>query len=152
VGLDCLGYRLPTEAEWEALARGGTTSDFHSGELTVAQNDCDDEDAPPHLLDIGWFCANAPATRPVRGRLPNPFGLYDMAGNVHEWVFDDWRSTYPEGPLVDPYAFQTGASDRVYRGGSFKSSPRGLQHGSRFRRNRHDRHEEIGFRLVRTAF
>lgn len=68
-------YRLPTDAEWEYAARAGTTTRFHSG------------DYPSDLSNAGWYSSNSgSSTRPVGQKVPNSWGLFDMHGNVYEWV------------------------------------------------------------------
>ncbi|HOX37071.1 MAG TPA: formylglycine-generating enzyme family protein [Candidatus Brocadiia bacterium] len=101
-------YRLPTEAEWEYACRAGTTSDFYFG---------DDED------DIGkhaWYVRNSDEhPHEVGLKPPNPWGLYDMLGNVWEWC-NDWFSTtyYAESPTDDPPG-PPKQTERVLRGGSY---------------------------------
>ena len=110
----CTGYRLPTESQWEYAARGATVTAFYNGDITYIGFDCD---ADPNLDLIGWYCGNAgDTTHPVAGKQPNQWGLYDMAGNVHEWVWDRYDD-YPDGPETDPTGPGSGPS-RVYRGGS----------------------------------
>ena len=154
-GLECTGYRLPTEAEWELMARAGTTGDYYSGELLDGQEECDG-DAPSHLGNAGWFCANSGSeTHPIRDAAltnnTNPAGIYDVIGNVSEWVWDGY-DTYPAGPLTDPLGptGQAGGGNRVHRGGDFQSTPAAVQHGSRaFQRANRER-DHVGLRLVRT--
>lgn len=94
-------FRMPTEAEWEYVARAGTTGPRH-GDLDA----------------IAWWAGNAPSeTTTVRQKAPNAWGVYDMIGNAWEWV-GDWFADYPVGPATDPEGPASG-SDRVTRGGSW---------------------------------
>ena len=107
-------YRLPTEAEWEYACRGGTKTAFSFG------NDKRD------LGKYAWFIENTYAVNegyahPVAQKLPNPFGLHDMHGNVWEWC-SDWYDDYPSTPLRDPQGPDSG-SFRVLRGGSWYRGP-----------------------------
>jgi formylglycine-generating enzyme required for sulfatase activity len=100
------GYRLPTEAEWEYAARAGTSSDFSSG---------------ASICTFAWISdcgVNRPS--PVAQKAANPWGLYDMHGNVWEWV-SDWYGTYPSTNQTDPTG-PTSGTMRVARGGSFGRS------------------------------
>lgn len=137
-GLDCLGYRLPTEAEWEYLARAGTSSRFAGGDGVDA------------LDRMGWYAGNSEGrVRPVAGRAPNAWGLWDMHGNVMEWCHDGY------GPLSavsreDPIGL-AGAESRVVRGGSFAERAPAARSAVRLWSPPAQRSRWIGLRLVRTA-
>lgn len=107
-------FRLPTEAEWECAARAGTTTRFSYGD------DLDYSDLANHA----WFILNSGfpgslTVHPVGQKLPNPWGLYDMEGNVWEWT-QDWLGELPGGAVTDPQgpAFSPIGS-KVVRGGSY---------------------------------
>ena len=109
---NCTGYRLPSEAQWEYAARAGTLTAFYSGDITSL--DCDPVD--PNLDAIAWFHCNSGGTpHPVAQKVPNNWGLYDMAGNVYEWC-EDYIAAYPSDPVTDPLV-TSGTSGRVLRGG-----------------------------------
>jgi formylglycine-generating enzyme required for sulfatase activity len=101
-------YRLPTEAEWEYAARAGSTTAYSFG------------DDSSQLGKYAWFAGNVNnTTHPVRKLQPNAWGLYDMHGNVWEWV-QDWYGTYTAEPGTDPQG-PTSGSARVIRGGSWNN-------------------------------
>jgi formylglycine-generating enzyme required for sulfatase activity len=140
------GYRLPTEAEWEYAARAGTTSVYFFG------------DNPAELPRYAWFSENsAGGPHPVGRKGPNPWGLYDMYGNVWQWCNDFYQEDYyQQSPQQNPRGPASGAS-RVVRGGCWDSRARMCSSAYResqvpalpeecFRR---DVHGFIGFRCVR---
>lgn len=105
------GYRLPTEAEWEYACRAGTTGVRSSGS------------DPRTLGEAAWFVENAgKKTHPVARKKPNPWGLYDMYGNVAEWCNDVYgKDYYAASPAGDPHGPEQGKL-YVLRGGSWNSS------------------------------
>jgi formylglycine-generating enzyme len=151
---ECTGYRLPTSAEWEYAARAGTRTPFYSGDITVQDdpNRCCRDGA---LDSVAWYCANsANGPHEVATKQPNAWQLFDMLGNVAEWVNDGSTGSSIRGPLIDPGAQLSEATARLTRGGMFYAWP-GLLRVSRvalaFSPHFRDRGSGIGFRLVRTA-
>jgi formylglycine-generating enzyme required for sulfatase activity len=132
-------YRLPSEAEWEYAARAGTESSFWWGRSPVKGNaNCED-------------CAESPSRRtlPAQSFRPNGFGLFDVAGNVAEWVEDCWNDTYRGAP-TDGSAWITGqCRQRGLRGGSFASKTNFIRSAARFRYDQDVRYYANGFRVVR---
>jgi len=168
-GLACSGYRLPTEAEWEYAARAGTQTPLYAAGYTVKG-----ENFVPELGAIAWYAGNSGVTyeggydcstwegrqqpskrcgaQPVGRKKPNGFGLYDMLGNVYEWV-GDWYNEkyYRRSPAFDPLGPTSGFS-RVYRGGSWRSLARYCRAADRnWDEPDHRFDVGLGFRLVRTA-
>jgi len=137
-------YRLPTEAEWEYAARANSTTAFANGGITNTY--CSPVDT--NLDAMGWYCGNADSkTHPVQGKQANAFGLYDMHGNVWEWV-QDWYGTYPTGAVSNPTGPSSG-SNRVIRGGSWSNGAQGCRSAGRDSVLPGGRRYYVGFRLVR---
>ncbi|MEW6755317.1 MAG: formylglycine-generating enzyme family protein [Candidatus Latescibacterota bacterium] len=135
-------YRLPTEAEWECACRAGTSTRWSFGE---------DE---PDLGDYAWYLDNAWSVgvqyaQPVGTKLPNPWGLFDMQGNVWEWC-QDWYGSYPSGAVVDPVGAAS-ASNRVIRGGSFKNNAQNTRSANRNNNSPGNRNNNLGARLLSTG-
>ena len=143
-GLGCLGYRLPTEAEWEFAARAGTQTAFHTGVNT--QLGCNND---PNLSLAGWYCGNAAGTtHPVGLKQANAWGLYDMHGNVMEWV-QDWNAAYSAGAAADPLGPAAGTF-RVYRGGTWSIDARYARSAFRDFNDPDGRYNDVGFRPARS--
>jgi formylglycine-generating enzyme required for sulfatase activity len=108
------GYRLPTEAEWEYSCRGGTETDFSTGNMRHSECNPLDES----LDRAGWYCPNSDSkTHEIAQKEPNVFGLYDMHGNVWEWCWD-WEDDYESVAVTNPIGSTSGIY-RVLRGGSW---------------------------------
>ncbi len=129
---DCPGYRLPTRAEWEYVARAGSTAATYNGDVLTSDSDCV-EDAT--IEPIAWYCHNSGLkSHPVRKKRPNDWGLYDMLGNVWEWSDDiatgwnlaynelkaGWNPENTEDHLTDPVGAPYGVNDnRTVHGGTY---------------------------------
>lgn len=128
-----VAYRLPTEAEWEYAARAGTIGPYAG-----------DVDA------MAWYDTNSGnATHPVGQKQPNVWGLYDMHGNVMEWI-KDWYGDYHAVAQTDPQG-PTSGSHRVIRGGGFRNIATALRSMYRSKAMQDLRWLNLGFRLAMTA-
>lgn len=154
-----LEARLPQEVEWEYACRAGTETATYAGPIEILG----ERDAPA-LHAISWYGGNSgedyeleeaedssgwpekqldhrrAGSRPVGRKLPNPWGLQDMLGNVFEWCDDVWTASYDDPPK---------GSSRVFRGGSWLSLARGVRAAFRFRHASSRRWSTLGFRLAR---
>ena len=132
-------YRLPSEAEWEYAARAGTTTEWSFG------------DDVSKLPEYARFWDESRAKTQVAGqKLPNPFGLFDMHGNVWEWTQDCYHDSYRGAP-TDGSAWTTActSNSRVTRGGSWVSIPKILRSGNRGRLRSGHGDSQMGLRLSR---
>ena len=143
---DCPGYRLPTEAEWEYAARAGSTSAYYDG---MGGDDSHlNCEVPFHLTEIAWYCGNANSTtHQVGTKTANSWGLYDMSGNVYEWLWDWWGGY--TGVVIDPSGPVMG-SNRALRGNSMANFAKHLRSANRSGNVPEYRNGSLGFRLVRT--
>ena len=162
------GYRLPTEAEWEFVARGGdqTAADWNyvfSGADT-AEGVSYSSSKNSGLDNVGWYWYNTATgttgnfpssgsqgygTHQVGKKAANALGLYDMSGNVWEWCYD-WFGTVSTGEESDPTGAASG-SYRVYRGGSWDDYAFGASVSGRSNDGPDYRYVFLGFRVVRSA-
>lgn len=134
-GYDCLGYRIPTEAEWEYAARANGTT-LYSGSDSIKE--------------VAWYGQNSGKTpHPVGQLAPNAWGLYDLSGNLEEWCWD-WYGTYPSGSVTDPLGSDQGPG-RTHRGSDWLNL---FPHASKIaRRGFHSprqRSYDFGLRIART--
>ena len=110
---NCLGYRLPTEAEWEYAYRSGTTTSTYIGNLTGCKTD-------PLATKIAWYGLPFANSKPAKSKQANPWGLYGMAGNIEEWVYDRYQVDLGSNKATNPFGSTSGTS-RVTKGGSYGS-------------------------------
>jgi len=129
------GFRLATEAEWEFAARAGTTTQWSFG------------DTDAYIDYYAWTGGNFGGRTHQVGQLrPNPWGLYDMHGNVWEWVWD-WFGAYASVPKTDPTGVAAGVG-RVKRGGCWGGTSAGARSAARNGTGPGQRYNSLGFRLV----
>lgn len=163
------GFVLPTEAQWECACRAGTESALYTGSIEILGND-----TAPTLDGIAWYGGNSSVgfeleegaergwlsdpqypeakagTHAVGRKAPNRWGLYDMLGNVFEWVQDAWHDSY-EGAPTDGSASEApeAPADRVVRGGSWGGYARYCRSAYRYGGSPDDRDVTLGFRCAR---
>ena len=138
------GYRLPTEAEWEYACRAGTRTPFSTGNNITTSLANYNGNYPYNNNAKGTYRER---TTTVGSFAPNPWGLYDMHGNVWEWCWD-WYGSYPAGAQTDPAGASSGSS-RVYRGGGWDFTAQFVRSAYRFYVTPSDRYDNLGFRLLR---
>jgi len=139
--LDGNGHRLPTEAGWEFACRAGTTTKYWIGDK--------DEDLPK----AGWITTNSGSRTHAVGALKsNPFGLYDVHGNIFEWVQDGWEPTYygqfQGKPALDPMGSSSSSSKRVIRGGNWDYPTVHCRSSFRYAFDPQFHHIYFGFRVA----
>lgn len=142
---DANGYRLPTEAEWECACRAGAKTAYFFG------------DSPSQLADYAWFETNSGGhPQPVGQKKPNPWGLYDICGNLWQWCNDFYGvEYYAQSPEKDPRGPKEGDT-KVVRGGAWKFSGDNCRCGYRYNENPGYvdvcfGYDIYGFRCVRSA-
>ena len=137
---DWAGLSLPTEAQWEYACRAGSKTLFYNG------------DDQKHFDEIGWGLTNSQAlTHPVARLKPNAWGLYDMLGNVWEWVEDDFVFQYHDAPTDGSARIENPrAATRALRGGSWSNSNRPGTNScaARFNSAPGNASNDVGFRVV----
>lgn len=122
-------FRLPTEVEWEYACRAGTTTDYYFG------------DDPHELQEHAWYRGNSTKRiHPVGGKMPNPWGLLDMYGNVREWVGNSFVNTLLNDSEQDEF--------RISRGGAYMKPAVECRSGSRSTNSLNHRFRNLGFRPV----
>jgi formylglycine-generating enzyme required for sulfatase activity/class 3 adenylate cyclase len=141
-GLTKKKYRLPTEAEWEYAARAGASTKYWWGNQLIPGmancKDCGDASNPHEPMKVASFA-------------PNPFGLYDMAGGVAQWVSDCWRKDYQGAPKDGSSWEAPNCRERVLRGGSWRNDASYLRAASRNRYDPGVRYPAHGFRIARNG-
>ncbi|WLE57948.1 SUMF1/EgtB/PvdO family nonheme iron enzyme [Burkholderia plantarii] len=145
-------YRLPSEAEWEYAARGGTATARWWGDGMARENANYGPDTCVQQTNCGGFAAGADkwvTASPVGSFAPNPFGLYDMLGNVWQWTADCWHDDYAGAPADGSAWDAASCGRRAIRGGSWSNVPAFVRAASRAAVPSTVRRGYLGFRVVR---
>lgn len=143
-------YRLPTEAEWEYAAKAGTSTAYSWGDTIdcdkamYGNNSLKNDECQLYIQSLG-LQIDQPAQ--VKSYRPNPWGLYDMYGNVWEWCMD-WYGNYGTSPVTDPMGPESGTM-RIRRGGSWFGYGDSCRSSNRSSGHPATRYQTTGFRLVR---
>lgn len=150
-------YRLPSEAEWEYAARAGTRTQFSWGNPDwMACRYANAFDLSGQAANPSWTwsigCDDGYARQAPVGRYPaNAWGLYDMLGNLWEWVADCWHGDYRGAPADGSAWVEDGCRKRVNRGGGWGNHPRALRVSNRDGDDALARSDGLGFRVARDA-
>ena len=150
---NCIGYRLPTETEWEYAARAGTSGPVQEvgTPWSIGENGCSEA----LTMIASYACNSNSRTYPVGQLGPNPWGLHDTLGNVREWVWDVFASDYgglgtADEPLADPRGPERGDHVGVLRGGGWSDQAKDTRAASRVSRGFGVPGDDAGFRIVRS--
>lgn len=139
-------FRLPTEAEWERATRAGTSGAFSFSGYPEAPCDLGCGPCPAGAENMVWCGDSVGGPATAMDRKPNAFGLFDVHGNVWEWVAD-WYGGYPTDFVTDPIGSATG-TQRVVRGGGWNSEARLCRSANRFGYAPSESYDYVGFRMV----